>query len=938
MRGRFRTAWLVGVSTLALTLGAAAPSWADDGLSARVGSVDGDPVSENAAVDIGSSRNNRTIDSFNGDAAGVAHVQQNNGSNNSIGAASAVSANLQGDVNAGADATVFSRTIDNRTLHLFGERDNVVSDSFNGFAGEATVQQNNGDNNEIGAATAVYGSDAALKDMDQNARAFGATAAQTGFNPENPLQDNFSDRSNIIVDSFRDASGIATVQQNNGNGNALSSATSVAGIGGSARDIDQGSTAAGLAAFQEVIDRSIRRSNRIEGSFNGYAGVATVQQNNGDANGMSAATSVAANSSAARDVGQRATALGAALAQGLEDNSESRQNLINPSFNGASGVVTVQQNNGNGNGMSAATSVAGNIGSARDVDQRATALGVVALQEMTDNSTRRSNRIENSFNARQGNSFAGVATVQQNNGDGNAVSAATSVTGIGGNARDVDQRATAGGLALGQDLTDNSESRQNLIDSSFGSASGVITVQQNEGNGNAISAATSVASIGGARDVGQTATAGGLAAAQDVTDESTLRTNRIEDSFNGYTGVTTVQQNNGDGNVMSAATAVAYAPEGGENVDDIAQSVRASGAVGGVNSVDNDSFVDTDEDEMPDTVIGRRLNSIDPSFRDGEGVATVQQNNGSNNVVAAATAVFVDELTTVDVGSSEDVFSQNVSTEGSVSSPSIATQSNDPGPPPPYDRQNTIADRSFNDFSGVATVQQNNGDNNVVAAATGVAARIGSEDDYDRVGTNTPARSLTNGTVSAADSTDDWANRQNTLDSSFDDASGIATVQQNNGNNNVMGSATGVVANIGTEGSTHGQVDSRARGQASVSDNSASTGVFTDRRNAISGSFDRAAGVVTLQQNNGDNNVMGAATHVTASDAGAPGWGPAMSRASLDATVTGNTSIITPSIVAPGLSNNIGNSFTGATGVMTVQQNNGNNNAIQSAVTVSSNF
>ena len=75
-----------------------------------------------------------------------------------------------------------------------------------------------------------------------------------------------------------------------------------------------------------------------------------------------------------------------------------------------------------------------------------------------------------------------------------------------------------------------------------------------------------------------------------------------------------------------------------------------------------------------------------------------------------------------------------------------------------------------------------------------------------------------------------------------------------------------------------------------------------------------------------------------ASDKGPAGFGPAASFAALSATVTGNTAIVNATIgVDPGYLNRVTNSFNGARGVITVQQNNGVNNVIQSAVTVISN-
>ena len=65
---------------------------------------------------------------------------------------------------------------------------------------------------------------------------------------------------------------------------------------------------------------------------------------------------------------------------------------------------------------------------------------------------------------------------------------------------------------------------------------------------------------------------------------------------------------------------------------------------------------------------------------------------------------------------------------------------------------------------------------------------------------------------------------------------------------------------------------------------------------------------MTVQQNNGDNNVMGASTAVAADiDTGTSGFGPAASSASLSATVTNNTTVTFAPAGNPGLLNTINN-------------------------------
>ena len=85
---------------------------------------------------------------------------------------------------------------------------------------------------------------------------------------------------------------------------------------------------------------------------------------------------------------------------------------------------------------------------------------------------------------------------------------------------------------------------------------------------------------------------------------------------------------------------------------------------------------------------------------------------------------------------------------------------------------------------------------------------------------------------------------------------------------------------------------------------------------------------------------MAPATAVAADvDTGGTGFGPAMSSASLNASVSGNTTVVYAPVEDPGLVNTINSgAFNQAAGIMTVQQNNGSNNVIQSAIAVSANL
>ena len=1005
---------------------------AEDGIDQEVRANFND-VAEDADItahDRGGPRTNDITDSFQ-NAEGVITVQQNNGDANTINAATGVIGVLD-DVRGGEDGDVEQNVRSEDARVDDGEGDvvtsapqgdrrlNSIDPSFTDASGVVTVQQNNGNANTLQSSTGVIGiggdatSDNVVDDsVEQTVR---ASDNQINF-PE--VTDNGGARTNQILNSFDGFSGTASVQQNNGDANSMNIATGVIGIEDDVGDdVEQGNDGVENQDNDVEVDLTVpsssNRRNTISGSFDGVTGNAVVQQNNGDANSINAATGiVGVGGDVDDDVRQEVNAEQNDVEDGeLDDNGSTRNNAITNSFNPANGVTTVQQNNGGGNSMNAATVVAGiggnvgddvnqEFGGDQDVDDN----DARRLDVTTQNNARRTNTITGSFTNADGvhtvqqnngdantinsavamvgvegniggdvrqdldlvdneiddirtedgrfqngpnggsrrtnditNSFVnadGVITVQQNNGNANTINAGTAVVTAGGQVEsvnqevrvdgdvdDVDTRVTIGGAST---TTGN---RLNSIDPSFTNANGIITVQQNNGDANVLGAATAVSVTNGFEngdgDVTQLVDVEGRVnrVLNFEDDNGNPRTNRILDSFNNAKGTVTVQQNNGDANVIQAATAH-VANVGGRPVDDTRQTVAVRGTVTNATNTDDDS-------------VGRRSNAITNSFKDGGGVATVQQNNGTGNVLGAASAVIVDSGAATFSTGDEDVNSQRVSTSGQVLN---STSDRDTIFAGRNDRNNDINRMSFDRFAGVATVQQNNGDNNVLSAATGVRANNNAADDIDDVAgaaVSTTGRVIRTAYNNVNDPGND-GDANNRITDSFNGARGILTVQQNNGNNNVIGSATGVVANAGTTANpfSSDSVASTAMGSGTVSGNFTRLGPQGVYRNAITNSFNNASAVATIQQNNGHANVMGQATQVTADNDGS--FGPAVSVAALGATVSGNVIVQLPG--APNTySNSISGSFSGASGVITVQQNNGSHNVIGSAISVVTNF
>jgi len=729
-----------------------------------------------------------------------------------------------------------------------------------------------------------------------------------------------------------------------------------------------------------TLDPGQVRPNEIVDSFNGTQGIGHIQQNEGSANSINAAAAVQAA------INQTTPAAsGAFVGSSVYDNFSvqldgTRTNDVTNSFLGAQGVFTVQQNNGDQNEIGSAEAVQADQNSIGDVGTFATVVSETYYNGTDQYGGTRENNIMDSF--RDG--AAGVFTVQQNNGDANAIGAATSVYGANGGYGDVDQEILIQGASVGNfgdeeggpddvSLSSSNEEapsvRSNMIDPSFDGASGIVTVQQNNGNANAMSAATAVAgnvggqAVDGNDDVEQDVIVNGYVDGEGspVTDYVAdwevehSRNNAIyTDSFDGFSGIATVQQNNGDHNVLGAATAVNYnagltAPQLQNDVD---QAVVVDNIVtdGEAFDIDTGNFFGFIEPK------GLRHNHIDSSFDSASGIANVQQNNGNLNAMGIGNAVQANIDTVANgadnLNGEDDVETQLATSLGEVESNWALHQGGAITSDTilPAHRKNSVT-FSFERFEGIANVQQNNGDNNAIGATNAVAAVINSTDKIDNVGDSRGSSAYTGGfvggnyaTEQAEFSRSSGSNRLNNIDRSFNPAEGIITVQQNNGNNNAMNSANAVVANIGPVGNNGdqeaGSVYNYADGEGQVVENDAEGHWFADRKNTISESFQGAQGIMTVQQNNGDNNVMGASTAVAADvDTGGTGFGPAMSSASLNASVSGNTTIVYAPVEDPGLVNTINSgAFNQAAGIMTVQQNNGSNNVIQSAIAVSANL
>jgi len=742
--------------------------------------------------------------------------------------------------------------------------------------------------------------------------------------------DNGQVRPNDITDSFIGASGVMHVQQNEGSANSINAAGAVHASINQGAPSTSGAVVYGRVIENEASQNAGERTNDVTDSFTDASGIMTVQQNNGDHNEIGSAEAVQYDQAGNGDVGTVAVVHSETVGNFSDQRGGLRNNEILGGFNGASGVMTVQQNNGDHNAIGSAVAVYGANGapdSYGNVEQEVDVFGVTADQQ----------------------------------GSNDTVSSGSS----------------------GGQLSNQDNIRHNIIDPSFQNAQGIATVQQNNGNANAISAATSVvANVGGAEDLRDDTNVaadndlqnvsvdGEVWAADDVVNNvrpsgnwALDRDNNIADqSFDGFQGIATVQQNNGDVNVLGVGTAVGFNDglSGYQMQNDVDQVVEVESLVFDPNSFDDDTGGITENDVT--FVQGDRNNNIADSFNNGAaGIVSVQQNNGSQNVMGIGNGVHANRGTTAEtLDGTDDVGFQGAFALADIDTGYAEQTAGGVGGGIDVTHRSNDIGNSFVGFEGVATIQQNNGDNNAMSVANAIAASIDSTDKFDDVGTIEGSVAETEAYVNLSTATelddddvqnDSGANRLNSINAgtgvgAFNGAAGVITVQQNNGSNNAMAAANTVTANIGTavdQDDLAGAVNNSAIGLGESEGNSATNHPNSDRVNEIPGSFVGAQGIMTVQQNNGDNNVMGASTAVAADidTEGAPlsGFGPAASTASLNATVSGNTTVAYAPSGLPGLSNTINSgAFNNARGIMTVQQNNGSNNVIQSAIAVSANL
>lgn len=571
---------------------------------------------------------------------GIVSVAQNNGANSAINNGNGVAGIVNSDQVVSADNVAFdSDGLANSQAALIGGPGALVQDfensdspnenlidfnAFQNFEGVASVVQNNGPNSAINNGNAV--SAIVLSNGENNAESIllDADSAQSasidasgGFVTANADLGQ-TDANLLIGNAFRNASGVSSLVQNNGSNAALNNGNTVSAYLG-----EENSTSAGDANVL-FADQNVQAARVTSGANGGV--VRNIE------------------SSDARD------------ANAIAGNS----------FDNATGVHSIVQNNGansainNGNSVSAViASVAITEGASSLAVSHAQSAQIVAQSDQVSNTENNANDTNAALD-RTFQTADGVASVFQNNGansavsNGNTVALLLSDNGVinvdaksfDGLGSGITQAATVDGASAVSNAEQAGALDTNVIsDWAFESAEGIFSVGQNNGpnsainNGNTVASAiadesTVNASLGAVLNVqsSQNATVGMDGTVSSIESGGSNDTNTINaEAFRDAAGVFSVLQNNGPNSAInngnSVAAIISHCPQC-TGANSFTTAAVSSGIVGpGADAIYN-GVTNTNE------LLGN-------AFQNTRGIVSVTQNNGANaalsngNVVSA---------------------------------------------------------------------------------------------------------------------------------------------------------------------------------------------------------------------------------------------------------------------------------------------------------------
>lgn len=762
-------------------------------------------------------------------------------------------------------------------------RSNLIDDNaFDASAGIIHAQQINGSGNVTGIAETVGES---LNPGNEMFSVLQRENVSIYLDDIKTGQYSASTRSNEIDNAFDSVQGIVDVQQNNGDANAMVIANNIlresdASNGTLSQDNTVYVTVGSGGGISTQNSAGIR-TNLIEGeAFDEFKGIATVQQNNGDANSMVAGNDLILDDSGG-PISQTTTINSYVYNTDTYDGSGYRTNTLPNVFQSSQGMVDIQQNNGDANSIIDKKKLI--IVNDGLVDQNNNVAHSVIVADADTYNATRSNSIDNFLNNA---SFAGVMGIQQNNGDGNSLTLSKQIAvdfsdspGVG-DADDVSQRVKIEATAQGffnfpgtgdHDMRDSD--LDNRINSSFNDVEGIFNIQQNNGNANSMAIADSLAVNTEEVDENRGSlyqkvkVKGFVPNGFQIKTSGTTKDNLIRDSFKDVAGFFAVQQNNGNANVMGIGTALyvdtgnATGSDGGPD-ENLGQFIKTEGEIGQGDGV------------LGSEVRDPRLNHIaENSFRDTDGVANVQQNNGDGNVIGIANGYALNQGTSDVYDSAEYWPGQQAKTSGSVETAEFSIFA--------VSTTNLIDNNSFNGFSGMANVQQNNANYSVLGIANAInvgedtgegnmsGAIYSAAKGYASIGSGVKSKWDGGGGVETL------SNR--ILGNAFMNAEGIATVQQVNGVGHVVGASLAIFADVNTVNGDapgaefEGPIVQLAELEATVSGVEPGLGVNggtgPTSQNLISQSaFKNYKGIARVQQVNGlGNAVLDALTVVAGS-------------------------------------------------------------------------
>jgi hypothetical protein len=474
-----------------------------------------------------------TISTSFDDMQGVVQVNQNAGANSLLQNATAI-AYIETAV--GGDPTIAVAVNDGSVLGNSSVRygydrwhrtSNTASidQSFDDVQGVLNVNQNAGDNSLLQNATAI----SALIDCgncDATLPVSPTTSATADVDNKgnvigNHAYSSWTTSSASITDSFNGGTqGVIQVNQNAGANSNLQNATAVAYLDGRLGDdagnndaVSVNATATGNLGF--VLGNSSSRWNSdnsasIDGSFTGIKGIVNVNQNAGDNSLLQNATALAAlidcncrpGTDPDEDVDSAAVVASASNIGTVSGNGaytgsayswswNSAHATISNSFNGASGVIQVNQNVGANSLLQNAAAVGyvrGRFDPDTDASTASTVATAVNVGTVGGNTSRRWNASNSATIRGSFNRATGVTNVNQNAGDNSMLQNSTALATIqycGPRCISADLTSVAVasnvGIVAGNHASSVGSSASATISGSFQGHTGLLNVNQNAG-------------------------------------------------------------------------------------------------------------------------------------------------------------------------------------------------------------------------------------------------------------------------------------------------------------------------------------------------------------------------------------------------------------------------------------------------------------------------